>query len=226
MGYKRSQLEKNKSRGKIELTKTVNILQGEKGILSSNESYAKDDGKGWSMNKLRYKRAILFAFTASAFALILIDCVLFLRPKDESFHIDIAFNAAVLTDEEYNGIGKAQIENPQKKDFRKIQLSLSASNKDEVKELEITIPTISDLNQAINTSSIAQLWTSKHYWQNNEKEDFSSYNYTAIIFCREATKEDLKNMFQHLAIEVSYKNDHEDILVAEYPLNRELKVKE
>jgi hypothetical protein len=178
------------------------------------------------MEDLSQKKAILLFLTISAVAIILIDFMLFLRPNDAPFHLEIAFKACILTSEEYTHLETSQIENPQKEDFRNIQLSVNAINKYKVKQLDISVPPIAAINRAINTSGIAKLWTSKHFWQNHNGEDFTNYNYTATIFCRGASNEELRSIFQDLVIQVSYKNDHDDIVAVDYPLSKELKVSE
>ena len=137
--------------------------------------------------------------------IILIVCRLYYNnDTQEKASFSTSFNIRKLTQKEYEEVGRSQLNNPVKDDFRKAVLSVDFQHTGKIKNRKITVPTIGELKEAINSYEMDRYWFSSSYEQDNESEDIAEYTHEFVFYSKGLNNNDIKTLFSGLKINASW----------------------
>lgn len=119
--------------------------------------------------------------------------------KEPEVNLNITVEA--LSEAEYADTGTEGIENPDISDFAKITVELNMNNM--VPGTERTVK-MTALKNIMAETGIGAHWYSSGSSSNNADEDFSAFKVTNVVFRRDVTDDELKNMFDGYNAVVTY----------------------
>ena len=126
--------------------------------------------------------------------------------KEEDPIITIAFSASELSDEDYESVGTAGLENPKKEEFKKIEFSLEVKQSNEITDRSIVVP---DIKKVVNSKDPERYWSGSFSRQDNPQENFARYDYSFVLYTKELDEQEIRDLFESEKVRISYtdKND-------------------
>lgn len=113
----------------------------------------------------------------------------------------LTITVAPLTEEEYAETGTEEIENPVIDDFSKITIELNMDNMIEGTERTVKMAALKNI---MTETGIGTYWYGNGSSQNNADENFSVFRSESVIYRRNLTDDQIKNMFDGYNAEVTY----------------------
>lgn len=125
----------------------------------------------------------------------------------------VAFNSSFdiykLTDEEYKEVGTSELDRPTKEDFRKAVLKVEMAHTSQIKNREITVPTLSELKAAINSYDKERYWFGHTSEEDNSSANTAAYVYEFVFYSKDLSEHNIKELFSHLKISASWLDAYE-----------------
>lgn len=121
--------------------------------------------------------------------------------------VSITSEISNLTDEEYQDVGTAGIDNPIRDDFRKFTFRLYVEHGNEIKDRKIEVPDYYHLLKFNNIKDI--YWYGGNGQRDNINENSAEYNYDIILYTRGLSNSDIKDILNTEDVKLSMTIDGE-----------------
>ncbi|WP_366923119.1 hypothetical protein MFMK1_003611 [Metallumcola ferriviriculae] len=139
--------------------------------------------------------------------------------------INITARVSRLTQEEFESVGTAGIDNPSINDFRKLEFQVKISNSSHVTDKELEVPTVQDFQAALDKDT-HRAWSGGSSYRNADGEKVSLAEYHAFIYARGLSEEELRVMLIPLQISIGWRNKDGSRFSQDYYLGQVLEFKE
>lgn len=120
---------------------------------------------------------------------------------EEEPKVNLIFNIASLTDEEFKEVGTKSLENVSNEDFKNIQLMLEVEYSNKIENRKIVLPSIKEI---VISKYEDRYWFGEGNTQDNKLENFAKYNEKIVFFSNGLDENDIEEIFKTAVIKISW----------------------
>ena len=137
-------------------------------------------------------------FVAGILLLMLMSMLMFRSPLKDP-EINVSFDVADLSQEEYASVGTAGLNNPQIQDFNKVNFSFEFKQSDNIASRSISIP---DLPAILKSKDEVRYWYGSNTKQDNKNIVF--YQYEFIMYTKGLDEKGITDYFHTAKVDASW----------------------
>lgn len=155
---------------------------------------------------------------------ILLCIVLLTACNNQAPEIVIEAKVSPVSKEQYKKLGAAgdtkHLSEPKQTDFQFFEFHFNMEHPNSLKERKVDMYNFEHVQQALNEiDDNSRYWYGRWGIQDNEGENFATYNQDFVFYAKGLSDDDIKQAFSNEKIIVSWTNDYNEQITKEYNLS-------
>jgi len=115
--------------------------------------------------------------------------------------ISLKFIVSDLSEEEFQSVGTAELIDPAKEDFKKLEFKLDVEHSNKITNRKITKP---DFRAIINSQESGRYWFGESSRQDNKNDTFASYGDQIVFYAKGLNEKAIKEIFKAAEVNISW----------------------
>ncbi|WP_461207154.1 M56 family metallopeptidase [Clostridium sp. DL1XJH146] len=141
--------------------------------------------------------------------------------NDNSPKVNIGVEVRELTEDEFNRVGTAGLQNPAIDDFRILNLDVEISNANKINNKVLEVPELNNFEDVLNKTG-ERYWFGSSSYQNNDGEDISQATREIVLYFKGLDGSKLSDLLQPLKIKVGWQTRNGNSIEKTYSVGEQL----